>query len=100
LIEEINSLYSITFQCLGNHEFDLGVDPLVRFLDNVTFDVVSANTDVSDEPRLVGKFASSTIKTIGGERVGVIGYITPETKYISKPGKTILIFLRRCIIYN
>ena len=68
------------------------MDPLVRFLDNVTFDIVSANTDVSDEPRLVGKFVSSTIKTVGGEQVGIIGYITPETKYISRPGMTILIF--------
>ena len=69
------------------------MDPLAAFLDNVTFDVVSANTDVSGEPKLGGKFVSSTIKTVGDERVGIIGYIIPETKYISKPGESILFFL-------
>jgi len=67
------------------------VGPLAAFLDNVTFDVVSANTDVSGEPKLGGKFVSSTIKTVGDELVGIIGYITPETKYIAKPGKTTII---------
>jgi len=67
------------------------VDPLASFLDNVTFGVVSANIDVSDQPKLDVKFVSSTIRSVGGELVGIIGYITPETKYISKPGKAILI---------
>ena len=57
------------------------------FLDNVTFPVVSANMDVTREPRLQGKFASSHVFTVGGEKVGVIGFITEETAFISTPGK-------------
>lgn len=75
--------------CLGNHEFDLGVDGLVAFLDNVTFPVVSVNTDVTEEPLLHNKFASSHEFTMSGEKVGVIGFITQETAYISNAGQTV-----------
>lgn len=73
-------------QCLGNHEFDFGVKGLVPFLDNVTFPVVSSNTDVTREPRLQGKFKKSHVITVGGEFIGVIGYITQNTKFISQSG--------------
>ncbi|XP_060589094.1 snake venom 5'-nucleotidase-like, partial [Ruditapes philippinarum] len=75
--------------CLGNHEFDLGVGPLVTFLDNVTFPVLSVNTDITNESRLDGKFLKSVEKSVGGETIGIIGYTTPETPQISKPGPTV-----------
>lgn len=75
--------------CLGNHEFDLGVDGLAPFLDNVTFPVVSANTDVTNEIRLNGTFLKSWTTEIGGERIGIVGYITPETARISNAGSTV-----------
>ncbi|WAR07537.1 5NTD-like protein [Mya arenaria] len=75
--------------CLGNHEFDLGVDPLASFLGNVSFDVVSSSVDVTNEPKLSGLLTKSVIKNVGGENIGVIGYITPETKIISEPGPTV-----------
>lgn len=75
--------------CLGNHEFDLGVAGLAPFLDNVTFPVVSSNIDVSQEPRLIDKFSKSWVANVGGEQIGVVGYITPETKEISNAGPTV-----------
>ncbi|XP_060557565.1 snake venom 5'-nucleotidase-like [Ruditapes philippinarum] len=75
--------------CLGNHEFDLGVEPLSNFLKNVTFPVVSANTDITKEPRLNGKFLKSIVTNVGTETIGIIGYITPETSQISKSGPTV-----------
>ena len=72
---------------MGNHEFDLGVEGLVKFLDNVTFPVLSANIDVTNEARLQGKFAKSWTTTIGGEKIGIVGYITTETAQISSGGK-------------
>lgn len=75
--------------CLGNHEFDLGVEGLVTFLDNVKVPVVSANTDVTYEPRLQGKFTKSYETVIAGEKIGIVGYITPETSEISVPGPTV-----------
>lgn len=56
------------------------------FLDNVTFPVVSANTDVTNEPRLTGKFSKSWTTVISREQIGVVGYITPETAEISSGG--------------
>ncbi|XP_053397598.1 snake venom 5'-nucleotidase-like [Mercenaria mercenaria] len=79
--------YSV--MCLGNHEFDLGVEGLVKFLDNVTFPVVSANTDVRNEPRLNGKFLKSVEITVGEETIGIVGYTSQETPQISQPGPTI-----------
>jgi 5'-nucleotidase len=77
-------LIKLTFlhqQCLGNHEFDLEMEGLAKFLDNVTFPVVSANTDVTNEPRLAGKFSKSWTTTIGGEEIGVVGYLTTNTQF-------------------
>ncbi|XP_045197395.2 snake venom 5'-nucleotidase-like [Mercenaria mercenaria] len=75
--------------CLGNHEFDLGVEPLALFLNNVTFPIVSVNTEVTNEPRLNGKFLKSFEMIVGGENIGIVGYIIPETSQISKPGQTV-----------
>ncbi|KAJ8315632.1 hypothetical protein KUTeg_007782 [Tegillarca granosa] len=46
-------------------------------------------TNASGEPRLNGKFNKSTILTVGGEKFGIIGYITEETAEISNPGNTL-----------
>ncbi len=74
---------------LGNHEFDLGPGPLAEFLKGARFKVVSANVDASREPRLKGLFAPYAIVSVGGERVGVIGLTTPDTKEIANPGPTV-----------
>ena len=41
---------TIFFQSPGNHEFDDGVSGYVPFLKNVTFPIICANIDVSNEP--------------------------------------------------
>ncbi|XP_049854135.1 protein 5NUC-like [Schistocerca gregaria] len=74
---------------LGNHEFDNGVAGLVPFLENASFPVVAANLDTSEEPELA---ASPLVKSVvlhlpGGPDVGIIGYLTPETKVIAFTGK-------------
>ena len=63
------------------------MEGLVTFLNNVTFPVVSANTDIRVEPRLNGKFSKSTVLTVGGQQVGIVGYLTQETFLISNGGK-------------
>lgn len=72
---------------LGNHEFDNGVDGLVPFIKNASFPIVTANLDLSRQPNLANTpLKNSTILTVNGtsQRVGVIGYLTPETKMISR----------------
>ncbi|XP_046374004.2 5'-nucleotidase-like [Haliotis rufescens] len=72
---------------LGNHEFDKGQSGLIPFLDAANFPVLSTNIRLlnQDSP-LRTKFKKSHIFTVGGERIGVIGYSTRETPSISSPG--------------
>uniref|UniRef100_A0A7G3ABF5 5'-nucleotidase n=1 Tax=Lutzomyia longipalpis TaxID=7200 RepID=A0A7G3ABF5_LUTLO len=70
---------------LGNHEFDNGVDGLVPFLNHVTFPVLAANLDLSKEPTMANatSLKPSMVFTVAGHRIGIIGYLTPDTKFLS-----------------
>jgi 5'-nucleotidase len=57
---------------LGNHDFDNGVDGLVRMLPEAGFEFVSANYDVSGSA-LAGRLAPWTVREFGGVRVGIFG---------------------------
>ncbi|XP_053983325.1 protein 5NUC-like [Hylaeus volcanicus] len=77
---------------LGNHEFDDGVSGLIPFVQNATFPIVTANLDLSKEPELAAtNLLNSTILTVSGRKIGVIGYLTPETKIISKSEEVIFL---------
>ncbi|XP_043482666.1 protein 5NUC-like [Leptopilina heterotoma] len=69
---------------LGNHEFDNGVAGLVDFINNATYPIVTSNLDLSQEPTLQkSKLLNSTILEVKGKKIGVIGYLTPDTKNIA-----------------
>jgi 2',3'-cyclic-nucleotide 2'-phosphodiesterase (5'-nucleotidase family) len=78
---------------IGNHEFDFGPDVLADFIESFGRNVppfVSANLDVSDEPRLAalaadGTIVASTVVRERGERIGVVGATTPLLPAISSP---------------
>lgn len=88
----------------GNHEFDLGSSPqghqaLVDFIKGAQFPFVSANVDFSKDNKFTGLFSdlissdpkngkiyNGIIKEINGEKVGIFGLTTAETKDISSPG--------------
>lgn len=78
---------------MGNHEFDDGVKGLVPFLNNVTFPVVTANLDLSNEPSMqhTKSLKPSVILTAKGRKIGVIGFLTPETKHLSRTGNVTFI---------
>lgn len=69
-------------QSLGNHEFDLGVEGLLPFLNDVNFPLVIANLNNSDDHPLwqTRSLRKSVVFQIRDFKVGVIGYLTPETK--------------------
>ena len=89
------------YQGLGNHEFDNGVDGLIPFLEDVTFDTLACNIDVSDHEDsdlLSTLIQSSVVKDFPGEiRVGLIGFITEETPTLVNPGTTAFEFNRNII---
>ena len=82
---------------LGNHDFDLGPEVAARFIEGfdppVTF--LSANADFSGEPALqalvdAGVLAGSTVVEAGGQKVGVIGAVTPMLPNISSPRNVVI----------
>lgn len=71
------------FQSLGNHEFDNGVSGLTPFIQNVTCPVLASNLILTNEPSLEveSNLMKSIILDINGTKIGVIGYLTPDTKF-------------------
>ena len=82
---------------LGNHDFDFGPDVTARFIEGFDPPIpfLSANLDVSAEPALAalaerGLVAPSTVIETRGERIGVIGAVTPWLPNISSPRKAVV----------
>lgn len=73
----------------GNHEFDKGTEVLGKFVDNVRFPVLCANVDFSGDPALAGKIKPWTILEVAGQKLGLIGAVTPDLVSISSPGDKI-----------
>ena len=74
---------------VGNHEFDDGPANLARFIRQAQFPVLAANIDASLDASLVGLIKPYTVVERGGERIGIIGYITEETAQLSSPGSSV-----------
>jgi len=66
---------------LGNHEFDDGVEDIALFIRNITIPVVACNLDLTNEPSLADEpnLMKSKVLTVNGRKIGIIGYLTPET---------------------
>ncbi len=79
--------------CIGNHDFDFGPDILAQLIGDFATTMppyLSANMDVSGEPALAelaadGRIAKTTIVDLEGEKVGIVGLITPLLANISSP---------------
>lgn len=54
-------------------------------MGEIDFPVLAANLDLDDEPELKAQplLKPSLIITVGGQQVGIIGYLTPETKTVA-----------------
>lgn len=77
---------------LGNHEFDDGVEGLIPFIENATFPIVTSNLDLSKQPNLAAtKLLNSTVLTVNNRKIGVIGYLTQETKLIARSEEVIFL---------
>ena len=69
--------------CLGNHEFDNGLEELARRLHNVSFPVVCANYDFTGSA-VDGLVKPYAILRRGGLKVGVIGLLTDISKVVDR----------------
>jgi 2',3'-cyclic-nucleotide 2'-phosphodiesterase (5'-nucleotidase family) len=72
--------------CLGNHEFDAGLETLTEFVNGAKFHIVSANIQFPTGSRLDNTIAPFVIIEKNGERYGIFGLTTEETTEISNTG--------------
>ncbi|XP_065212271.1 snake venom 5'-nucleotidase-like [Planococcus citri] len=81
VVSSLIPLVGIEAMSLGNHEFDDGVDTLARYLKNISIPVVACNLNFSLEPSLqLPILTPSFIIEKNNQKIGVIGYLLPETK--------------------
>lgn len=73
---------------LGNHEFDGGVESMVNYAKVSKVPIVCANCNFTNEPTVGDLVKPSYVLDINGTKVGVIGYLTPDTELASNPRNT------------
>ncbi|KAL5289325.1 hypothetical protein ACFFRR_009461 [Megaselia abdita] len=78
---------------LGNHEFDEGIEGLVPFVKNASMPVLAANLDFSKVPQLknISSLKPSEVLTLNGTKVGIIGYLTPDTQAMATTGGVVFL---------
>jgi 5'-nucleotidase / UDP-sugar diphosphatase len=74
---------------VGNHEFDLGPEPLSVFVKGAHFPVLAANLDLTNEPLLRDLIKPHAVLSVDGQKVGLIGAVTPDLPTISSPGPNV-----------
>ena len=87
---ELMNLLQYDAMTLGNHEFDEGDGNLALFIDELNFPVVAANVDFENSTALNGKTIPYAVIEKGGQQVGVIGLVNPETPTLSRPGSDLI----------
>ncbi len=82
---EIDVMNSMKFDvsCLGNHEFDNGIEELARRLRNLKNDVVCANYDFTGTA-IEGLVKPYVIVRKAGKKIGVIGLLTDVKRVVDK----------------
>jgi 5'-nucleotidase len=88
----IMNLLGYDAMVLGNHEFDDGEDVLLNFASNLTFPALAANVDFGPFEELGALIQGYTILEVGGQQIGVIGLVTPDTTVTSSPSRDITFF--------
>ena len=79
---EFSNLLNYTSGSLGNHDWDDGGEGLKPFVTKANFPLLAANVLSEAVPNI----RSSVVVSVKGVKVGIIGYVTPETVSISNPG--------------
>ncbi|OAN75331.1 multifunctional 2',3'-cyclic-nucleotide 2'-phosphodiesterase/5'-nucleotidase/3'-nucleotidase [Jannaschia sp. EhC01] len=76
---------------VGNHEFDDGPENLARFVEMVSFPVISGNLDLSQSNILSDEMVPDhAILDVNGIQVGIISALATDTAETSSPGPSII----------
>lgn len=79
---DILNAFKYDATCLGNHEFDNGIDELARRLANLKVPVVCANYDFSSTP-LAEYVKPYVIVKKAGLKIGIIGLLTDLSEVVN-----------------
>jgi len=79
----LNAL-GVDAMALGNHEFDRGPAQLAHMLAATHFPILAANIDAAAEPELAARVRPYVVHEIAGEKVALVGLITPLAPSIVK----------------
>ena len=86
---EFGNILNYTAMGLGNHDFDDSIDGLAPFAERTYFDLLASNilNNATDSFQEGLHYNKSTVKTVGGVNIGIIGYITRSTDYNFPSGR-------------
>jgi 5'-nucleotidase/UDP-sugar diphosphatase len=90
---QIMNMLDYDAMTLGNHEFDGNKDKpeiLESFVAGLNFPVVTANVTFPASSPLAQAVKPYTVLNVNGQKIGIIGLVTPETEILSTPGKDIV----------
>ena len=94
VVANLTKSLGFTASSLGNHEFDDGDLDLEKFTEIVPYPMLACNLDLSQQPTLKGLIKASITQDIiyngRTQTVGIIGYVTPDTKDLSNAGKNVV----------
>lgn len=81
----LTNLYHFLFQSLGNNDVEKGSDELSPFMKNIQTKILASNVILKStkDNENVQKFV---VIDINGVRVGIVGYLTPETEILDADG--------------
>ncbi|XP_016946628.1 protein 5NUC [Drosophila biarmipes] len=91
MVAQMLNFLSPDAMSLGVHELDDGTAAFAEFLDVINFPVVSTNINLKDEPKLAehSKLVTSTVIAKGNTKIGIVGYIRPDTKDRTQPNNVV-----------
>lgn len=97
-IEIINAM-GFDAVCIGNHEFDNGIEEFARRLGNIHVPVVCANYDFSQTP-LAGLIRPYVISEKAGRKIGIIGLLTDISVVVDAQIAVMLKYMNPSAVLN
>jgi len=93
IVANLTSSLGYTASSLGNHELDDGVDDLVAYMRATrnAYPTLSCNLELENEPDLDQELRCSVVVEVGGQKIGIMGYLTPETKDLASTGGIVFV---------
>lgn len=85
MIDAWNAI-GLDYAVFGNHEFDMGPQVLLERMKESKFTWLNANVINKQTLGTFGATPPYIVREIGGVKVGIIGFVLPDTKITSKPG--------------